>query len=229
MKNTQKTKVKIHVFTYVNLIGFIITFMVGWVDAVSLLLLLGKRVAPMTGRFSKLALLLSGGEFRQAMALVLIITSFIVGSVVSTLITNKHGLLGGLSFAGFLLIISAFTGLESTINFAIITIPLATGSINAATSISDIGRTTHLTGAVTDIGISIANGNWNSVIFWSLRCLAFFLGVSVSLQLIDASNNNKISLASILLIPAITIILTGVFHRVVVRAKIVKEISKLIR
>lgn len=219
-------KQPIKLFTHVNLIGFVITFMAGWIDTVSILLVLDERVSSMTGRFSKVGRLLSQGHISYALAIFLIISMFVLGSVLSTLITSKVGLVGGLSLSGILLIITAFTSLKTSFNLALITLPLATGSINAATTITDIGRTTHLTGAVTDFGISIAHSNWNSVVFWGLRFIAFLLGILVSFRVIDAYNQSIIGFAPILLIPAITLIVTGLVHRFVIKLKVSTAISK---
>ncbi len=63
----------------------------------------------MTGRAAKLGKHIVNGEIQETKIVLLIIVSFIVGACISTLITKKVGLIGGLFFAGLLLIITVFS------------------------------------------------------------------------------------------------------------------------
>ncbi len=69
---------------------------------------------------------------------------------------------------------------------------MAMGGQNAATSLTDINRTSHLTGPATDIGINIAKGNWNLVIFWTLRWIGFSMGVVMAYKLVHIFKSNMI-------------------------------------
>lgn len=86
------------------------------------------------------------------------------------------------------------------------------GSQNAATSLTVINRTTHLTGPITDFGINIAKKKWNKVRFWGLRLLGFPLGSFIGFSLATMINGAPINISIILIIPAIIIILTGIIQ-----------------
>ncbi len=216
-------RVGIKVFTPINVIGFVLVVMAGWIDTISLLIFLDKRTSSMTGRAAKLGLLIFNGESVAVGFVLLIIVSFILGACISTLITRKTGLIGGLFFTSMMLIITIFSSLIANMHFSFITIPMAMGSLNAASSLTAIDRTTHLTGASTDIGINLAKGNWNGVIFWSLRWVGFVLGTLISLNVIDAYNNNIISRTFLLLIPATVIILTAIIQKITVNIPLLED------
>ena len=92
---------------------------------------------------------------------------------------------------------------------------MAMGCQNAATSLTKINRTTHLTGPATDIGINIAEGNWEVVKFWLWRWIGFPLGSIIGFNLANLVDNNIISISSTLIIPAIIIILIGIIQKVI--------------
>ena len=146
----------------------------------------------------------------MAMGIGLIMISFITGACISTLITKKTGLIGGLMFAGLLIIIGSFTFSLQHPVLSKILVPMAMGCQNAATSLTGIKRTTHLTGASTDLGINIAKGNWKVVRFWIWRLIGFPLGSVLGFNLVNLVNNNVISTSITLIIPAIIIILTAI-------------------
>ncbi len=79
-----------------------------------------------------------------------------------------------------LIILTPFLYLIEGWSPALFTLPLAMGGQNAVTTLAGINRTTHLTGPTTDLGISLANKDWNKIFFWSLRLLAFTFGVLFS-------------------------------------------------
>lgn len=225
MKSMEKLHIKF--FTPANLVGFVLVLMAGWIDTISLLIFLDKRTSSMTGRAAKLGQLIFSGDKLAVGSILLVIASFILGACISTLITRKTGLIGGLFFAGGLLIASIFTSLIPGIYFSFITIPMAMGGLNAATSLTCIDRTTHLTGASTDIGIHLAKGNWNEVVFWSLRWVGFVLGTLISLKAIQAYNNHLVSRTFLLLVPAIIIMATGVIQKITVNIPLLENTSKL--
>lgn len=219
-------KEKIKLFTPVNVVGFILVIMAGWIDTISLLVFLDKRTSSMTGRAAKLGLLIFNGENVAVGFVLLIIVSFIIGACISTLITGRIGLIGGLFFTGIMLILTIFTSTITEMHLSFITIPMAMGSLNAATSLTTIDRTTHLTGASTDIGINLAKGNWNGVIFWCLRWVGFVLGTLISMTVIQAYNHHIITRPLLLLMPATIIILTGIIQRITVNIPLLKDLGE---
>lgn len=220
-------RLDIRVLTPINVIGFVLVVMAGWIDTISLLIFLDKRTSSMTGRAAKLGLMIFEGESDAIQMVFLIILSFIIGACISTLITRKVGLLGGLSFTSIMLILTTLSTVKTGLHLSLITIPMAMGSLNAATSLTAINRTTHLTGASTDIGINLAKGNWNGVIFWSLRWVGFLTGTIISLNVIHIYNNNLINRSTLLIIPAIIIILTGIIQKRTINIPLLEDIASV--
>lgn len=145
----------------------------------------------------------------------LIIIAFITGAWVSTIIIKKTGLTGSLLFTGILIIIGAFPFILRHPILCTVFLPMAMGCQNAATSLTEIKRTTHLTGAATEIGINIANSNWKVVRFWIYRWIGFPLGAIIGFALVDRVNSNLIKTSTTLIIPAIIIIVIAILQRVI--------------
>ena len=101
-------KSNVKIFTPINLIGFILVMVAGWVDAVGFFLFLNERSSFMTGRAAELGKCIFYGETQGIKFLLLIVLSFILGAYISASITRKIGLSYGLLFAGSILIISSF-------------------------------------------------------------------------------------------------------------------------
>lgn len=197
----------------ISLVGFTLTTMAGWLDAVGLSLFLNQRSASMTGRGHILGYWAYKSDFKMFMTIVLIILAFITGAFLSTKIARKRGLTGSLFFsAGLIIMASIPFVLRHSILYAIF-LPMAMGCQNAATSLTDIKRTTHLTGASTEIGINIAKGNWKVVRFWMYRWIGFPLGAFIGFSLADLVKMDIISISITLIVPAIIIILTGITQK----------------
>ena len=202
-------KKKIEILNSVNVIGFILVMCAGWIDIVGLKISVTERTSFLTGRAAMLGESFFNGDFSKALVVILIVASFIFGAYIGTIITEKKGCKYGLLLTSFLIILSAlvlseFNQLE--INIALILIPIATGCLNASTSLTKIGRTTHLTGPATDIGIFLAKKDYNKVIFWALHWIAFPLGAFLGLYFLSLFQKHLLPLPSVLLIPATLII-----------------------
>ncbi len=207
----------------IRIIGFILATMAGWIDTIGVKLLLNQRSASMTGRGHILGYWAYQLDFKMFMGIALIIISFIIGAVISTTIAEKRGLIGSLSLTGMLIIIASFPFIFPHVVFCMILLPMAMGCQNAATSLTELKRTTHLTGASTDIGINIAKGNWDVVRFWLYRWVGFPLGSFVGFHLANLANKNIISISTILRIPATIIILTGILQNKFLHIPILDE------
>ena len=203
-------KVEHHKLAHINIVGFILSVMAGWINAVGVKLFLNESSAFMSGRGLTLGYLALKGDLKSFISIILVIVSFIMGAYISTIITRKKGLSGGLFFVGFLIALSAFPISLRSIVVDTIIISMAMGAQNSATSLTAINRTTHLTGPATDIGIHMAKGNWDIVLFWSLRWISFPIGATIGFVLVDMFNNNIIQLSTTLLLPA-SIILSVAF------------------
>lgn len=199
----------------INIIGFTLAAMAGWVDTIGVRLFINQRSSSMTGRGHILGYWAYNSEFKMFFAIVLIIISFIIGACISAIITKKLGLSGGLFFTGFLIIIGSFPFIIRHPILCTVFLPMAMGCQNAATSLTKIGRSTHLTGASTEIGINIAERNWKVVRFWMYRWIGFPLGSFIGFNLVNLVNENKISVSITLIIPAIIIISTSILQRLI--------------
>lgn len=206
-------KVKHSKLVEINVVGCILSLMAGWINAVGVELFLNESSAFMSGRGITLGYFALKGDLNSFMNIILVIGSFIMGAFISTIITRKKGLSGGLFFAGSLIALSSFPISLRNIIVDIIIISMAMGAQNAATSLTPINRTTHLTGPATDIGISIAKGNWDIVAFWSWRWISFPIGATIGFFLVEMFNKDIISLSSTLLLPAIIIISIAIIQK----------------
>lgn len=213
LENVDRIKSKTKNSIGINITGFILTTMAGWVDTIGVALFLGQRLSSMTGRGHTLGYWAYNRELKMFLVIALIIISFIIGAAISTRITGKIGLTGGLLFTGVLIIIGSFPfNLQNSILSAVF-VPMAMGCQNSATSLTEIKRSTHLTGAATDIGINVAKGNWKIVRFWIYRWIGFPIGSFIGFNLVNLVKNNKISGSVTLIIPAIIIMLTGILQK----------------
>ena len=205
---------KLKILTDVNILGFILVMIAGWVDTVGVKIFLHERVSFMTGRAAQIGEWLARSEYKKLSIIAIIVIAFIAGAGISTRITKKWGLTGGLSFTGLLLFLSALMVYTEHVRFVPIAIPFAMGSQNAATSLTAINRTTHLTGPATDIGIRLSMGDWNGAMFWILRWIAFPIGSFMGYEFIEiAIEHDHLHPALSLIIPSIIIILTGVIQK----------------
>lgn len=220
-----KTSVK--VLTPINIVGFILVMVAGWVDTIGVYFFLDESSSYMTGRAAKIGRHIFNGEIRELKNVLLVVISFIVGACIATLITKKVGISGGLFFTGIIIVVTVISAFQKEINIALITIPMAMGGQNAATSLTAINRTTHLTGPATDIGINIAKGNWNMVVFWVLRWVGFALGAAIAYRLIHVFRIRMIHFSYILLLPAMIIILTSVILKVFFQIPLLEDEGNL--
>ncbi len=215
-------KSKVSFMTPVNVVGFILITMAGWVDIVGVRVFFGERSAFMTGRASALGASIMDKEISKIMIIIVVVLSFIAGAAIGTKQTKKHGLTRGLlTTAAFLLIagiLMIIDGGDATIvtgsmGITAVLIPASMGCLNASTSLTAINRTTHLTGPTTDIGISIANKDWNTAVFWTLRWIGFLVGAILGLLFIDLALGRDNPAFAAFLIPSIIIALTAIIQQ----------------
>lgn len=95
-------KSNIKIITPINIVGFILTLVAGWVDTIGLELLLDERSSFMSGRGATLGYWAFKGDLKTFMKVAVVVVAFIIGAYVSTKITKKSGLTGGLLFTGLL-------------------------------------------------------------------------------------------------------------------------------
>lgn len=209
------SKYKIKTSAGVSIIGLILVIMAGWIDTVGVRLFLNESPAFMTGRGLTLGYWAFMLDLKAFIGIILVIIAFIIGACISTLITRRLGLTGGLFLTGTIILIASLPICLKDITIDTILVPMAMGCQNAATSLTLINRTTHLTGPATDIGINIAKGNWKIVRFWIFRWIGFPLGSVIGFNLVNLVNNNLINISATLIIPGLIIILTGVIQKTI--------------
>ncbi len=208
-----RIKNKFQILTGVNIVGFILAVMAGWIDTVGVKLFLNESPSFMTGRVKALGYYAFSLDIRSFSRVVVVIMAFVFGAFISAIITKRAGLMGGLISTGVLIIIGALPICLKDMTVNTILLPMAMGCQNAATSLTSINRTTHLTGPATDIGINIAKGDWKKVRFWTWRWIGFPLGSAIGFNLVNMVSKGLINISTILIIPAIIIIITGVLQK----------------
>ena len=200
----------------INVLGFVLTFVAGWIDAFALYVFFNENISFMTGRIAKLGKEIFEGDVKDIKSLLFIIVFFIMGACLSACVTGRKGLSVGLYLSGGAVILTAvamvFLNSKADVIF-LVAIPFSMGAQNAATSLTPIGRTTHLTGPITDIGIGIAKGNWRVVLFWCIRFSAFVFGTVASHYVITCIYNKPSLLPLTMFVPGLVIILTGLLQR----------------
>lgn len=209
-----ESKSRIRMSTGVNIVGFILSLLAGWIDTIGVSLLFVNECSSfMTGRVKLLGYHLFNLDFKLFWSVLLVIIAFIIGSFISTLVTQKTGLKGGLLLTGIFVIISSLpVAWQNTTIF----LPMAMGCQNAATSLTPINRTTHLTGPITDLGMSLAKKNWNGTLFWVLRLIGFALGAFIGFALTSIFDRNPIYKSILMIIPAIIIVLIGIVQEKII-------------
>lgn len=197
----------------VNIVGCILSLVAGWVNAVGLNLFINDSPAFLSGRGLMLGYSALKGDLFTFLSVGLIVLSFIVGAVISTKLTRSKGLGGGLFLTGILITIAALPITLRNVIFDTIIISMAMGAQNAATSLTKINRTTHLTGPATDIGIYIASRNWEKAIFWTLRWISFPIGAMLGFIFVELHNSKNISLSITLFLPAVILLVLSAMQK----------------
>lgn len=144
--------------------GFLLAAIAGMVNAVALLSLHHQGVTHLTGNLTSLGSDLAHADFRHAAHLITLIAAFFGGCVLSgILIRDTHLKLGrryGVALlTESLLIFAAVPALQHHLALGLYLLAAAAGLQNAmvTTYSSAIVRTTHVTGLITDLGITLGH------------------------------------------------------------------------
>lgn len=178
--------------------------MAGWIDIIGFEIFVKENTSFMTGRLMVLGIHLYNKNLLLFIQVLAILLFFVIGSYISSLITIRFGLEGGLLLSSLFLLLA----LLPIKILALILFPLALGAQNAATSISLICRTSHFSGILTDLGIYLAKKDWSKFRFYLLRLPALPIGVLFGYSLLPFLNKNLL-----LLIPALTILAIGILQK----------------
>lgn len=215
---------KIEVITPINILVSIFAFVAGWVNIAGYNLFMHTRPSSMTGRSAEIAESLARGELGTFIYLAGVVILFIVGVIVSSLITKKFGFTGGLMFSVSVLLLDIIL-ISNNMHLGVfpITLSMAMGAQNGATSLTAISRTTHMTGATTEFGTNIAFGNWNKAIFWGIRWIFFPLGGFMSYKFIAWLGVNDFRESVTLFIPIVIILCTAFLQKKYIDVQILDQ------
>jgi len=164
----------------------IFTFWAGAINGLSSIALVFGRVSHMSGR------VIDQGQFllHNSLGALLVSTlvfSFFAGTIIGGFTLPRFKLTRALLiamlpiFVGVLMIHLGIHG-SSAKSYEIgrfvmaFLLSLGMGMQNSVTSQTRLGRTTHMTGEITDLGVCVAKGNWPRALFLSTKYFAFFCG-----------------------------------------------------
>lgn len=224
---------KIKAVSSYNIVGFSLTMIAGWIDAIGLRIFFSERSSSMTGRAAALASSIVAGDWFRVMKLVIIILSFIVGAVIGTGQTRRKGLSRGLFTSAILLLLITLAlifekesvGANMSAYYLILALtPMALGCMNASTSLTPLSRTTHLTGLTTELGICIQKRDWYGVFSYTIRWVAFLSG-AISSMLISGYS---MPLFLTYLIPCLAIASIGLIQKKFVRIPLTSSLGLVI-
>lgn len=215
---------KIEIITPINILVSVFAFVAGWVNIAGYNLFMHTRPSSMTGRSAEIAESLARGEFDTVLYLFGVVALFITGVITSSLITKKFGFTGGLIYVVVILLLDIIL-ISNNKHLGVfpITLSMAMGAQNGTTSLTDISRTTHMTGATTEFATNIAYGNWNKAIFWGIRWIFFPLGGFVSYKFMTWLKFNNHRQALILFVPILIILSTAFLQKKFVNIKILSK------
>ena len=160
--------------------AFTLAFIAGMINVIGLLGFEHQAISHVSGTISSLAIQL-GRSGSNALLLIALVISFVMGSVISGFLLNGGSLKLGrhydtLLFIEGLLLIASAKLLEQSFPYALTLTSAACGLQNAlATNYSGaVVRTTHLTGIFTDLGLIIGKA-LKGEIFDVRKCVIFLL------------------------------------------------------
>ena len=169
--------------------GFLLTTLAGFVNATSFVGLYHQSISHATGNVTRLSEEIINGNKTEVMSLSFVLLSFLLGSIISGIVTGSSSLKSGRRYGilmmleGSLLALSGWM-LNQQIMYGEYVASMACGIQNSmATSYSGaVIRTTHMTGTITDIGILLGRLiRYGKTEYWQLflytiLLIGFFFG-----------------------------------------------------
>ena len=230
MSDTKEAKIgtRLEILTPLNILVIVFTFVAGWVNIAGYNLFMHTRPSSMTGRSAEIAESLARGEFDTFIYLAVVVVLFITGVAISSLLTRKFGFTAGIMFAVLILFVDIIL-IRNNRHLGVlpITLSMAMGAQNGATSLTAISRTTHMTGATTELGTNIAFANWNKVIFWGVRWISFPLGGFMSYKFKNWLGSNSFRESITLFIPIIILLITVFLQKKYIDIQILDQYKPL--
>ncbi|MBS3950113.1 MAG: DUF1275 domain-containing protein [Peptococcaceae bacterium] len=163
-----------------------LTFLAGIINGLASVALVFARVSHMSGRIIDQAQYLLIYPI-HALFVSTLIFSFFAGTILGSIALQRFKLTGALLLATVPILAAALVvtlGIHGSsansyepARFLIaFLLPLGMGWQNSVTSQTRLGRTTHMTGELTDLGVCISKGYWERAGFLFIKYAAFFLG-----------------------------------------------------
>lgn len=144
--------------------GFVLTLISGMVNAVGFLSFAHQGLTHLTGLTTHISIYLSNNQLENALRVFVLVSSFVVGAIVSGFIIQQSNLKLGRNY-GFVLILEgllfyisiSFLNNHSIMGECLVASACGLQNAMATTYSGSILRTTHLTGIFTDLGLWIGH------------------------------------------------------------------------
>lgn len=163
------------------LVGAGLSFSAGTVNGAATVALIGERTMHMSGRVNDLLRDLAFAPL-QGLLVATLIACFLLGAVLAGRLVPRQGVPRVLFLSAGLLAVGAaltvvMAGAEVPAQFAVAAVLAAAGGIqNGATSQVALGRTTHITGDLTDMALAISVGDRPRAAYLATKLSAFACG-----------------------------------------------------
>jgi len=175
-------------------IAAVLSFWAGNFNALSTIAILFERTTHVSGRIADIGIdlvLMPANVFVVAAIWI----SFVFGSYFAGLLLPRLGLTKSLLLQSIYVYLSALVvaaGISATtpedlgIGKAIMAflLPFSMGFQNSVTTQLPLERTTHWTGASTDLGIALSKGSYPLVIFICIKIFSFIIGAALMVYLV---------------------------------------------
>lgn len=193
-KNANKNWVILESYWYNIAIAAVLSFWAGTFNGLSSIAILFERSTHVSGRIADIGIDIVLMPISAIFMLVIWI-SFVLGSYFAGLLLPKLGLTKSLILQSIYIFIAAIivaTGLTADsatdlgVGKAIMAfiLPLAMGFQNSVTTQLPLERTTHWTGASTDLGIALSQRSYPVAIFICIKIFSFIIGAALSAYLL---------------------------------------------
>lgn len=178
-------------------IAAVLSFWAGNFNSLSSIAILFERSTHVSGRIADIGIdlvLMPIGAFFMAAIWI----SFVLGSYLAGLLLPKLGLTRSLILQSIYIFIAALVvaagvsadavsdyGISKAIMAFIL--PFAMGFQNSVTTQLPLERTTHWTGASTDLGIALSKGSYQFAVFICIKIFSFIIGAAFMAYLIGVA------------------------------------------
>ncbi len=188
---------------YANILGFL----AGLTNSLSIITI-GVFTTHVTGAATNAGVNLGNLNLPSVALYIGVLTFFIIGGFFGASLMSRRGLAPSILLAGALLIIAGIFApakiLQRSTDQFVFSFLAATamGAQNASTTSTPLGRTTHITGASTDLGVALSRMDGKNSVRLGLFVLSFIVGTIVAffLQIMVGTRGFLLAGASLVLV-----------------------------